>query len=362
VIAAGGLRGPGSTVYLLKLSPTNGAFQEATWDQAASLYPVMPLEAAVWAAKRKIAAAPTVSGNLLLNVGFETNTGSGGTVEDWPAGGSAKSESWAAKSGGWGMAVAAWAGSSAYFYQDHVNARPGEAYEFSIAVQKDAGFVAGTVDLKLEWFGPGMMPLGVVVKPVFTNLANGVWQVCSVSAAAPAGTERVRCTVWIDGVVNGGQALKFDEASLTEALGPQLVDAQLVYDPDVDVSPFLPRWKLKFDVAGATVTQEVSQVTGINADTDYDGMSDRYECYAGLDPSNAASMFDIDGGWTQVSGDERLVISWPSTFGKTYSLHKSGDLKNGFNVLSVRIPATPPMNTATDIWTGVTSCYRVEVE
>ena len=241
-------------------------------------------------------------------------------------------------------------------------ARPGEAYEFSVAVERDAGFTAADIDLKLEWFGPGMMSLGSTVKSIISSLSNGAWKVCSVSGDAPAGTELVRCTVWVDGVINSGQALKFDEASLTKSKGPQLIDAQLVYDPAVDVSPFLPRWLLKFGVGGASVTQEVAQIGNINEDSDYDGMSDRYECYAGFNPSDPNSSFGIDGGWSGLSGDERLTISWPSTYGKTYSLERSSDLRNGFSTLRVRIPATPPVNTATDTWTSATSCYRVEVE
>ncbi len=362
VLAAGGRRGPGSTVYVLKLSPTNGAFQQATWDPMPSLYPIMPLEAAVWAAKRHINASPVVSDNLLLNNSFETNSGAGGVVESWPSGGSARPETWAVKTGAWGIAVAAWSGATGYFYQDYANALAGETYSFSIAVERDAGFTAAAIDLKLEWYGPGMMSLGSTVKSIVSSLSNGTWKVCSVVGEAPAGTEFLRCTVWVDGVINSGQALKFDDAQLTESKGPQLIDAQLVYDPAVDVSPFLPRWSLKFGVGGSLVTQEVCQVGDINEDSDDDGMSDRYECYAGFNPSDPNSAFGIDGGWVRVSGDERLTVSWPSTFGKTYSLQKSTELRNGFSLLSVRIPATPPLNTATDVWTGATSCYRVEVE
>ena len=63
-----------------------------------------------------------------------------------------------------------------------------EGRNIRFSIQKDAGFIATTADLKLEWFGPGMIPLGSVIKPILAGLTDGVWQACSVSSAAPAGT------------------------------------------------------------------------------------------------------------------------------------------------------------------------------
>jgi len=53
VLAAGGMRGPGSTLYLLKMNPTNAALQRAAWDGSTSLFPPVSRVAAEWLARKE---------------------------------------------------------------------------------------------------------------------------------------------------------------------------------------------------------------------------------------------------------------------------------------------------------------------
>jgi len=54
VLAAGGQRGPGTTLFVLKLNATNAALQLATWQPMPSFFPPVPEAAAVWASRRAI--------------------------------------------------------------------------------------------------------------------------------------------------------------------------------------------------------------------------------------------------------------------------------------------------------------------
>ncbi len=53
-LAAGAVRGPASTLFVMKLA-TNGSFQQTTWSGQSSFYPPVSQDAAVWAARRQIA-------------------------------------------------------------------------------------------------------------------------------------------------------------------------------------------------------------------------------------------------------------------------------------------------------------------
>ena len=52
VLTAGGERGPGSTVFVLKLDPDTGALLQAEWTDASDFYPVVPEDAADWASRK----------------------------------------------------------------------------------------------------------------------------------------------------------------------------------------------------------------------------------------------------------------------------------------------------------------------
>ncbi len=363
VLAAGGERGPGSTVFIMKLDPTNGAFQQATWSVQSSMFPPVSLAAAVWSARRGLPETNTLSALSLRNASFETNTGEGGQAVDWISGGAVEIHSWSASAGGWGMAACGWRGMDyAYFYQDYAAGQAGGDYEFSIRADKDAGFNASVCELKLEWFTAAGDPLGAAASNVYAQLTPG-FKTVTVRGSAPTGTGRVRCTVWIGGIQASGAALKMDEAALAQrVLGPSLIDAQLVYDPDHDVSPFLPRWRLRFSSGGQTVIREVSQNLDLSGDSDGDGLSDARELYLGSDPTNRASAFVIDAMNHINDGGLKGVLSWPSVAGKYYSVYRANGLAAGFQRIWTHLPATPPVNTVTNALPTATTYFRVEVE
>jgi hypothetical protein len=58
-----------------------------------------------------------------------------------------------------------------------------------------------------------------------------------------------------------------------------------------------------------------------------------------------------------------LMLQWPSSPGATYTVEKSSDLKQGFHALISALPATPPVNTYSDVFdSGTTSAfYRITV-
>jgi hypothetical protein len=82
------------------------------------------------------------------------------------------------------------------------------------------------------------------------------------------------------------------------------------------------------------------------ADPDGDGMSNLDEMLAGTDPTRSSSRL----AFTSVTpaADGGLQVTWSSVAGHTYSVFRSGDLRDGFKPLSPFIPATAPVNTFTD--------------
>ena len=98
-----------------------------------------------------------------------------------------------------------------------------------------------------------------------------------------------------------------------------------------------------------------------STDSDGDGMSDAAELYAGVDPTNRLSGFDIQGQGIQAGGP-KIAISWPSLSGRSYSLYRGTNLNERFTRVVSGLGATPPMNTYTDATPASISYYRVEVE
>lgn len=140
-----------------------------------------------------------------------------------------------------------------------------------------------------------------------------------------------------------------------------LVDAQLRFDPSVDASPFFPHWELEFDVDGSPVVAVVEQNVDLGGDTDGDGMSDRSELYAGVNPEDASVQLGVMGTRESISGDS-IAIRWPSVGGRFYSIYRGADLTDDLTILQSHIAATPPENTYTDQLSEVTMFYRIEVE
>ena len=141
-----------------------------------------------------------------------------------------------------------------------------------------------------------------------------------------------------------------------------VIATQLVYSASASPSPFLPAWEIVLQQGEETLTQPVGQDDSVlTRDSDGDGMTDAAELYAGVDPTNRLSGFDISSGFA-VSEGTKVTITWPSLSGRTYSLYRGTDLTQKFSVVATGIPATVPMNTYTDTPPSSIAYYRVEVE
>ena len=363
VLAAGGVRGPASTLYVLKLA-ANGAMRQATWVRDGTMYPAVFLDGAKWLAFQDLGLG-TPAENLLLNAGFEQNAGGDEprSPDSWTHGSAAGSYSWGARSGTWSMSIASWAVEDyGYFYQDYAAGEPGAPYTFALWMQKDSGFNAAAVELKLEWYD-GAAKLGEQIADVRTAL-DETYRLFRVDGTAPAGTRTVRCTLWCGGVTGEG-ALKCDDAVLISSTNRAVVEsARLVYDPAVDVSPFMPRWEIRLSTQSGMVTGIVSQTReDLDADTDGDGDPDGRELYAGSDPLDPESRFFFTGARLAGSGSD-VLLQWDSVAGRHYSVWRGTNLllATPFQRIRARVAATPPVNQQGETLPGAGAFYRVEVE
>ncbi len=82
-------------------------------------------------------------------------------------------------------------------------------------------------------------------------------------------------------------------------------------------------------------------------DSDGDGVPDWAELIAGTDPYDPDSVFKASTELQPASGGG-LIIKWASVAGKTYSIHRSTNLSQGFSLLVDNLPATAPQNQYTD--------------
>lgn len=86
-------------------------------------------------------------------------------------------------------------------------------------------------------------------------------------------------------------------------------------------------------------------------DSDSDGASDWNEFMAGTDAGNASSrlVLEINEAKADNTDSVGVVLRWTSGEGRTYSIHRSADLMDGFSTLESGIPATPPVNEHNDM-------------
>ena len=114
---------------------------------------------------------------------------------------------------------------------------------------------------------------------------------------------------------------------------------------------------------GVYVDSEDTGTDPLVADTDGDRLPDGSEITAGTDPTDSGSFLGME--WPSQEAAEGLAISWRSVEGKFYRLERSTNLMAAFDfVVQSNIPATPVLNTVTDLTTFGTGpfFYRVGLE
>jgi hypothetical protein len=163
--------------------------------------------------------------NSLLNPSFNPVEGGGGgaAAANWTEtlvppnndGSATGVEQWAGHFGypDWGMAVYWWNnGGNGGFYQD-VAVTAGASYGYTIYATRDAGVLAGSIAMTIEWYGDEL--LGTTSKDI-TNLIgveewpNPNWVNVFLAGEAPTGADVARVMISATGVT---KALKFDDAS-----------------------------------------------------------------------------------------------------------------------------------------------------
>lgn len=117
--------------------------------------------------------------------------------------------------------------------------------------------------------------------------------------------------------------------------------------------------------AGKTITALGFYALGealLGADRDHDGMSDGLELIAGTEPMREASVFKMGATNNPAGG---MVLSWMSASNRLYSLQRGTDVMvpESFTNLVTDLPATPPENTFTDLFTETGPFfYRLQVK
>jgi hypothetical protein len=87
--------------------------------------------------------------------------------------------------------------------------------------------------------------------------------------------------------------------------------------------------------------------TGVDpfADPDGDGLNNRDEFKAGTNPADAASQFRFIRITPQSGG---MLVEWSSVTNRAYSILRSSEVLDGYQLLSGNRPATPPVNSFFD--------------
>lgn len=97
-------------------------------------------------------------------------------------------------------------------------------------------------------------------------------------------------------------------------------------------------------------------------DFDQDGLSNLAEYWAGTGPTDAASRFAISVVNSEPGANGgQFVVRWYSVPGKTYTVHKSTNLTEGFTPLKSGIVDSAPINCYTDAVTTANAFYLISV-
>ncbi|MCF7847403.1 MAG: DUF2271 domain-containing protein [Kiritimatiellales bacterium] len=98
-----------------------------------------------------------------------------------------------------------------------------------------------------------------------------------------------------------------------------------------------------------------------DADFDGDGLSNLHEQIAGTSPTDRASVFALSGV-QENPGGAGYAVSWYSVSGRTYTIHKTTNLMDGFTELQPGISATAPLNTFIDPDSESVAMYMITID
>ncbi len=151
----------------------------------------------------------SVMSQAQLNSSFES--GIGLSADNWTKWGNAYRETWAAYTGGRGMAFHGWEGTGG-FYQD-LAASAGLTYSLTAYYNDDIIPTTALFRTKIEWLDSSSANVGTSTLNLTT--LNNTWQQIGFSDIAPAGTVTARLVFEVYSTANSGQTLKIDDVSFT---------------------------------------------------------------------------------------------------------------------------------------------------
>ncbi|OQW96522.1 MAG: hypothetical protein BWK77_04375 [Verrucomicrobia bacterium A1] len=207
-----------------------------------------------------------VSENLLLNAGFETNSGAGGPADYWANTEELGAEAWAASSGNWGMAFVTWRGDGTGLCYQDVAAIGNTPYTYKLKVLRDSGTLTGEYRMGVEWY-EGATYLGV--DSVLLDIPYSAWVEKTLVVTSPPSATIARVLITGSGINIVG---KFDDG-VVAAGHDRRIDLRWRLDPKMDgyniyaaASPTGPFTKLNSSLHSVSV---YSDFFGVNGRTNY---------------------------------------------------------------------------------------------
>lgn len=129
-------------------------------------------------------------------------------------------------------------------------------------------------------------------------------------------------------------------------------------DADTDGDGLADWWEQQ--LVEALPGDELNSIQDVSASADFDGdgTSNRDEYLAGTSPVDENSQFVVHSP----AATGGFVVRWNSVVGRTYTLHESTNLQQGFTAVQAGIPATYPVNSHTTSVSGAGSFFMVTTD
>lgn len=150
----------------------------------------------------------------------------------------------------------------------------------------------------------------------------------------PEGTQPEGESSYIVTVDPDGTVMDFDLAN-----NQFTFSSQLWLDSDKDGIP--DKWELANHLG-------VNDPTDAARDDDQDGLTNLEEYRAGTDPADANSYLHVQLGPIELAESGRFRVTWGSVSGRLYTLERSANIEDGFEIIARHLQATSPQNTFED--------------